>query len=331
MNPQQRPERPTGWISTGLHWKDGRPVLSAVNGGRVHERAAAPGTEVGWLLTGPRRCTGAWIAGMPERTPCPHRAAIDPGGGAVQCAACQSVDRGLALARDQILDDGRTYLLYLAWFGDGLLKVGLTAEQRGTSRLLEQGALAYTFAARGGLPAVRRAELTVAAAGLARERFTSRVKLDHWWRHGDADGRRAILADARGRAHRLLHGHAVELLPARPVTDHIDLFGLAEGAPAAYRQVTGLASGAVVAGTLRPPIGRHLFLDPPEAQEIQGTQGRPETPGGAADAADSTPLLLDTRLLTGWTLTPVTGRRPEGLALRTRVRPREEDAQEALF
>ncbi|MFF8774461.1 DUF2797 domain-containing protein [Kitasatospora sp. NPDC015120] len=299
-----------GWVSTGMGWRDGRAVLSAVHGRRVHEREVLPGAEVGWLLGGPRRCTGAWLEGRDERTPCPHHAVIAPDGAAVQCASCQSVDRGLALARDQILDDGRTYRLYLAWFGEGLLKVGLTAEQRGTSRLLEQGALAWTFAARGALPAVRRAELTVAASGLARERFKSRVKADHWWEHGDADHRRALLTDARARAHELLRGHGVELLADHPVTDHVAVFGLTGGAPAVYRAVEALADGAVLAGRLRPPIGRHLLLDQPD--------------GGA-------PLLLDTRLLTGWTLAPAAGRPSAGLVLSERVRPAEPDTQEALF
>ncbi|MFE2727713.1 DUF2797 domain-containing protein [Kitasatospora sp. NPDC059327] len=299
-----------GWVCTGLHWHDGQPVLTAVQGRRVHERVVEPGTEVGWLLAGPRRCTGAWLVGATERTPCPHHAVIEPDGGAVQCAACQSVDRGLALARDQILDDGRTYRLYLAWFGAGLLKVGLTAEQRGTARLLEQGALAWTFAARGALPAVRRAELTVAASGLARERFTGRVKTPHWWRPGDAAERRALLADARSRAHRLLDGHGVELLPDHPVVDHVGIYGLAEGAPAVYGRIDALAPGAVVAGRLRPPIGRYLLLDQPEGAE---------------------PLLLDTRRLTGWTLGPVAGRPSSGLTVSPRARPEEPDTQEALF
>ncbi|MFB7912320.1 hypothetical protein ACFC1T_38420, partial [Kitasatospora sp. NPDC056076] len=110
--------------------------------------------------------------------------------------------------------------------------------------------------------------------------------------------------------HRLLDGHAVELLADRPVTDHVERYGLAGGAPETYREVTGLAAGAVVAGTLRPPVGRHLFLDQPDG---------------------SGPLLLDTRRLTGWTLTPAAGRASEGLVLEERVRPPEPDTQEALF
>lgn len=66
----------------------------------------------------------------------------------------------------------------------------------------------------------------------------------------------------------------------------------------------------MIAGTLRAPVGRHLFLD---------------------QADGSGPLLLDTRLLTGWTLTAVTGRATAGVALEERVRPPEPDTQEALF
>ncbi|MGW6919303.1 DUF2797 domain-containing protein [Kitasatospora sp. NPDC054939] len=311
MNPQQ-----PGWIATGLHWQDGRPLLTATNGRRSHERAVTPGTAVGWRLTGPRRCTGAWLAGRTERTPCPHRAAIEPDGGAVQCPACQSVDRGLALARDQILDDGRSYHLYLAWFGEGLLKVGLTAEQRGSSRLLEQGALVWTLAARGPLPAVRRAELTVAASGLARERFKSRAKAEGWWQRDAWAGGRAVLAAARRQAHGLLAGHhGLDLLPDHPITDHLGLYGLADGAPEGYLEVTALTDGAVLAGTLRAPVGRHLFLDHP---------------------GHALPLLLDTRRLTGWTLSPVAGAGPTpagvaGVGLVERCRPAETGAQGELF
>ncbi|MFJ9697617.1 DUF2797 domain-containing protein [Kitasatospora sp. NPDC101183] len=299
-----------GWMSTGLGWRDGRAWLGAVAGSRVHERAVEPGVQVGWLLHGPRRCVGAWLVGATERTACPHHAVVAPESGATQCPACQSVDRGLALARDQILDDGRTYMLYLAWFGEGLLKVGLTGEHRGDSRLLEQGALAYAFTARGSLPAVRRAELTVSASGMARERFTSRVKTENWWSHGHEAHRRTLLTEARDSAHRLLDGHALELLADRPVVDHVDRFGLTAGAPEAYGEITALADGAVVAGALRPPVGRHLFLDQPDGRA---------------------PLLLDTRRLTGWTLTPVGGRACEGLTVEERVRPPEPDTQEALF
>jgi hypothetical protein len=296
-----------GWTAHGLHWHGGRPYLSARCGERSHERALVAGERVGWVLAGPRRCTGVWLPGEPERRACPHRATIEPDGAAVQCPACQAADRGLALARDQIVDDGRTYRLYLAWLGRGLFKVGLTAEQRGAGRLLEQGALAFTFLARGSLPGIRRAELTVSGAGLARERYRSQAKRAGWWDLPAAAARAADLAALRARALPLLAGHAIELHPAGGITDHVDLYGLAAGAPPEYLEVAGLTDGAVLSGTTRPPIGRHLFLDQPTGP----------------------PLLLDTRTLAGWRLTATDAPSGEGLRLRRRTEPA--GSQEALF
>ncbi|AUG82088.1 hypothetical protein CFP65_7511 [Kitasatospora sp. MMS16-BH015] len=323
-------EETAGWTATGLRWLEGRPVLTAARGELVHQRVVAPGTEIGWRLAGPRRCTGARTA--TGHRPCPHRAELAPAARSVQCEPCQGVDIGLALARGQnIHDNGKTYRLYLAWFGAGLLKVGLTAEERGTSRLEEQAALTYGFVARGPLPAIRRAELTVAQAGLARERLTGRVKHERWWGLPAAAERRAQLAELRAAVLRVLDGHGLELLPEAPLVDQCGLYGLAEGAPPVYREVTALAEGALLAGRLRAPVGRYLFLDTEEP-----TAGAP-------------PLLLDTRLLTGWRLVPArrtpaqagseppdsgplgSGHIAHGVTLRTHRRPEPTGEQTALF
>ncbi|MER5641254.1 DUF2797 domain-containing protein [Kitasatospora sp. NPDC002227] len=319
-------EESSGWTATGLRWREGRPLLTAARGELVHQREVAPGTEIGWRLAGPRRCTGARTAA--GHRPCPHRAEIDPAAKSAQCGPCQGADLGLALARDQIVDDGRTYRLYLAWFGTGLLKVGLTAEERGTTRLQEQAALAYAFVGRGRLPAVRRAELTVAQSGLARERLTGRLKIDRWWGLPGAPERHAQLAGLRTAVLRLLGGHGLELLPDEPVVDQCALFGLAEeGAPPAYQIVTALADGATLCGVLRAPVGRYLFVDP------HGPHG-PAGPAGPAADGEPAPLLLDTGLLTGWRLTatpPGPAGLPQGVTLRARRRPEETGEQTALF
>ncbi len=304
-----RMHQANGWTATGLRWQDGAPLLTASDGRQRHDRPLTDGLAVAWRISGPRRCTGAHT----ERghRPCPHRATVQPEGTTSQCPSCQNADRGLQLARDRILDDGRDYRLYLAWFAPGLLKVGLTAEERGTVRLLEQAALTWTFIARGPLPAVRRAELALAHARLARERVPAAAKYPAWWQLPAPAERRAALTAARTRAHRLLaeQGHEqLEPLPDHPVTDQVELFGLTDGAPDRYQQVTSLADGARLAGRLRRPIGGHLFLDRP----------------------DGLPLLLDTRLLTGWTLhAEPDGPGCAGLTLLTRARPAAE--QDALF
>ncbi|WP_405014327.1 DUF2797 domain-containing protein [Kitasatospora sp. NBC_01539] len=298
------------WRCTGLQWQDGRPVLGAVRGALRHERVVEAGTAVSWQVRGPRLCSGPWLSGEPERRPCPHHAEIEPAGGAVLCAPCQTVDGGLALARDQILDDGRTYLLYLAWFGGDLLKVGLTGEHRGRARLLEQGAPVFTFVARGPLPAVRRAELTVSGSGLARERFGARAKAAQWWHLPAAAERAATVAEARVAVLAVLAGHPVETFADGPVVDQVALFGLTAGPPPAYREVVALADGATVSGTLRPPIGRRLFLDPPDGGE---------------------PLLLDALRLTGWGLAAAPPGPCSGVELREHRRPPAPDVQHALF
>ncbi|MFG2691986.1 DUF2797 domain-containing protein [Kitasatospora sp. NPDC048407] len=300
-----RMHQANGWTSTGLRWHDGAPRLTATDGRTSHTRPLTDGLPVAWRIAGPRQCTGATTAR--GHRPCPHHAHIEPDGTTTQCPSCQSADRGLQLARDRILDDGRTYRLYLAWFGPGLLKVGLTAEERGTVRLLEQAALTWTFLARGSLPAVRRAELAVAHAKLARERIPAAAKYPAWWTLPTPADRHAELTAGRTRAHQLLAEHPVTLLPDHPVTDQVELYGLTAGAPEQYQQVKALSDGARLTGRLRRPIGGHLFLDPPAGP----------------------PLLLDTRLLTGWTLHAEAADSCDGLTLLPRARPAAE--QDTLF
>ncbi|CAO0827451.1 hypothetical protein SMICM17S_01872 [Streptomyces microflavus] len=68
------------------------------------------------------------------------------------------------MAADTLLDDPRTYRVYLAWFGPGMVKVGITREERGAARLREQGAVAFTWLGRGPLMAARRTEEVLRAA-----------------------------------------------------------------------------------------------------------------------------------------------------------------------
>ena len=127
-------------------------------------RPAVPGSPVTWTLHAPRQCTGAWTG--TSRRPCPAAAQVPADGTDPQCPACAAADRGRQIARDAALgDDGREYLLYLAWFGPGLVKIGLTAADRGRNRLLEQGAIAYTPLAAGPYTPIRQVERLASAAG----------------------------------------------------------------------------------------------------------------------------------------------------------------------
>lgn len=212
------------------------------------------------------------------------------------------------LARNATIDDGRQYALYLAWFGPGLTKVGLTATERGTDRLAEQGALAFTWLARGRLPDIRAAEHRISASGLAPERRQRRIKLATWWRLPDETQRHDDLSAAYQRIIETVPWPAGLDQDTCAVVDQVELFGLG-AVPNSCQEITALGSGAVLNGTVRCAIGRDLLLDTPDG-----------------------PLLADTRLLAGWPLQP-THAASTGLELRVCDEARRDDAtaQVSLF
>jgi Protein of unknown function (DUF2797) len=204
-------------------------------------------------------------------------------------------------------------VLYLAWFGPGLVKIGLTAADRDRDRLLEQGAITFTTLAAGPYAPIRRAEQLASAAGLAAERITARAKTAAWHSLPPPPDRAELLAAARDH----LTSHVpwpeqVRLLPGT-ITDQAQDFGLADGAPGGWQEVTGISDGAVLAGRVRLVIGRHLLLDT-----------------GAG------PLLCDMRRMAGRVIRPVPGTAPTpapaGLALAARPAPGgHDDGQQPLF
>jgi hypothetical protein len=107
-----------------------------------------------------------WLTPVAPNAPTsPFGHPIPPPATRSQCDPCESADPGTMLARNATLDDGREYALYLAWFGPDLTKVGLTATERGTDRLAEQGALAFTWLARSRLPTDHRGRAVACGPG----------------------------------------------------------------------------------------------------------------------------------------------------------------------
>jgi hypothetical protein len=206
------------------------------------------------------------------------------------------------MARDAATgDEGREYLLYLAWFGPGLLKVGLTAADRGRDRLLDQGAVAFTPLASGPYIPVRQAERLAAATGLAVERVSGRAKVSAWRSLPPAQERAAQLAAAYARI--LAAVPWPGRLQTRPcaVTDQARDFGLDQFASSDYDEMTGISDGAVLSGQVRLTVGCYLLV---------------ETPDG--------PLLADMRRAAGWTFRAQDpAARPGGLSLVSRAVPRE--------
>ncbi|MCM2580156.1 DUF2797 domain-containing protein [Streptomyces meridianus] len=275
----------SGRRCAGLLWTPGGPALAWYGGPGRGERTGplAGRRDLALLAVGQRGCVGVWRAG--RRIPCPTGAIVVATTTGAQCPECRTLDRSMSVAADTRADDQQPYCLYLAWFGPGLCKVGITAAARGHARLLEQGAVAFTMLGRGPLMAARRAEELLGIVLGVRDRVPYAAKRAVRTRLPPVADRFAELAALHERAS-MLDGWPGSLLrlPFEPV-DHSDAFGLdrlaapSEPEAATAGEVTGLVDGAVVAGELLGAAGPDLHLR--SGQRL---------------------LIVDTRLLAGWVL-----------------------------
>lgn len=254
--------------------------MSDAAGGEL-SRPLRYGEQLGVEIAGPRRCIGIWRG---DARRCPFDSQIDAGLGTAQCSPCAAADPGRALARDATVDS-RPFRLYLATFGAGVVKVGISAVDRDTERLLEQGALAFTWIAEGSHPAIRAAESAVAATGMAIERLRRTTKLAGWWQQGDPGERRDTLLAVAAAAHRLSSWPAGVRRFAVDVVDHADLYALGD-LPDHVDIVDQLAAGAVLVGRVRTVIGPEILLDNPS--------------GSGPDRG----LVVGGRTLAGWPVVP---------------------------
>ncbi|WP_078504165.1 DUF2797 domain-containing protein [Streptomyces viridochromogenes] len=287
------------WRCSGLRWSAHGPEL-AWDGGRRSALTWGKRVAFGVAEGGVRTCVGA------RGHACPVRAVVPGRSTGARCEECARLDRARSVAADTIADDPRPYHVYLAWFGPGMTKVGITALERGSARLLEQGAVCFSWLGVGPLMAARRTEELLRAALRVPDRIP----------YGDKRAvRSALPVSAEERAAEVveLHGRAVALPgwpesldrePCRPV-DHVGVFGLA-GVSAAVGEVTELVAGGAVSGRLVAAAGPDLHV---------------ETGGGA--------VVVDTRLMTGWELVPTGGERE--LSVPVRGFREEVGVQDGLF
>ncbi|MFG3282655.1 DUF2797 domain-containing protein [Streptomyces sp. NPDC048111] len=259
------------WRCVGVRWGEGGARLRWEEG---RSSALEYGKVVAFRAVGTRSCVGA------RGNACPRRAAVPGRSTQARCAECARLDRAHSVAADTYLDDPRTYRVYLAWFGVGMLKVGITAEERGPARLLEQGAVAFCWLGRGPLMAARRCEELLRAALRVPDRIP----------YADKRAVRAGLpgADERAAEVAALYARAVAL-PGWPeslervegqVFDHGEEFGLG-GLPPATGVVVELVDQGVVSGRLLAAAGPDLHLEAEGGRDV---------------------IVLDTRLMSGWSL-----------------------------
>lgn len=218
------------------------------------------------------------------------------------------LDRAHSVAADTIADDPRPYRVYLAWFGPGLVKVGITAYERGAARLLEQGAVCFSWLGRGPLMSARRTEeLLRAALGVPDRIPYAHKRAVRAGLPGTEAERAAEIAELHARAVAL--GGWPESLTPEPFrgVDHAGVFGI-EGdgrGPAAVGEVAELVAGGAIGGELVAAAGPDLHL-----------------------ATERGVVVLDTRLMTGWELVSAEG---EPCAVPVREFKRVAGAQDGLF
>ncbi|MFC9506605.1 DUF2797 domain-containing protein [Streptomyces sp. NPDC057002] len=286
------------WKCSGLRWSADGPVL-VWDGGRRSALTWGKRVAFGVAEGGVRTCVGA------RGHACPARVAVPGRSTGARCEECARLDRAHSVAADTIADDPRPYHVYLAWFGPGMTKVGITAVERGSARLLEQGAVCFSWLGAGPLMAARRTEELLRAALGVPDRIP----------YAEKRAVRAALPEAAAdRAGEVaeLHARAVALggwpesLVREPlrVVDHVEVFGLA-GLSGAVGGVSELVAGGVVSGELVAAAGPDLHL---------------ATGGGV--------VVLDTRLMTGWELVPAGGAE---LTVPLREFKEEAGVQDGLF
>ncbi|MGW3126753.1 DUF2797 domain-containing protein [Streptomyces sp. NPDC001076] len=261
------------WRCSGLRWSDDGPVLRW-SGGRRSPLARGRRVAFGVADGGVRECVGARGHACPTRTPVSGRST------GARCEECARLDRAHSVAADTVADDPRPYHVYLAWFGPGLVKVGITAVERGSARLLEQGAVCFSWLGAGPLMAARRAEELLRAALRVPDRIPYGDKRVVRARLPVTPAERAAEVEELHVLSVALGGWPESLLPEPcQVVDHVRLFGL-DGVPAAVGEVAELVPGCVVSGELVAVAGPDLHL-----------------------ATRRGVVVLDTRLLPGWELT----------------------------
>lgn len=264
------------WRPTGLGWTEAGAALEWLSpAGDVRASAVDPGARLSLAVGPDRRCVGLRWDG--RRVPCTARALIDPGAKSGQCDSCAAIARTRSVATDTVLDDPREFCVYLAHHGS-VVKVGITATERGQVRLLEQGALSSMVLSAGTLLSARRCEaLLTTALGVAQQVHTAR-KRGARLAPGMASARAAELVAVAEQAAGLDWPPGQTRTATGPV-DHTPAYGLPDGGIAADQEIDPLHTGATINGEVVCRIGRDLYLS---------------TPGGI--------VLLDTGLLQGWAL-----------------------------
>jgi hypothetical protein len=229
-----------------------------------------PGSEFAFRVLDGRFCVGytglslkggghldAWRA----QRPCPNGAEVERG---VRCRDCSSVDVMRACLRcDGTVCSARpevrraceasTAYVYLASFGDGRVKAGVSRGKRVLKRWVEQGADVALRVLVGDGVEVRRFESRIQRELGALNHVRSSMKVDPVRRQADVDAAVALLEAFRGRVHDLFPEESHYNEEPQVV---LPLYGLPgfDKRPLQLRVRAGLEASGVVLGVKGPVL-----------------------------------------------------------------------------
>jgi hypothetical protein len=287
---------------TGLNWSGGAAHLEWL--GADPTSPLELGSELAFTFGDDRRCIGIWRSG--RRLNCSTNTELAPSIRGAQCPDCHTMERSNSIATDTRLDDPRQFSVYLAHHGS-VVKVGITAAERGDARLLEQGALASTIISTGSLVGARRVEGLLKSALQVPDRVsTVRKRAARVWPESPAE-RSTGLLDLASRVAELDWPEGQQRRDAT-VVDHLATYGLPTDGLRATAVMLPPSPGTVVGGRLVCTIATDLYF---------------ETPAGLT--------LVDTKLLAGWTLLTADPGSPFTAPLESIKPPSPTVEQDALF
>ncbi len=246
---------------TELTWQDLTPRL-------VVDDTPIPvivGETFNITLSGARHCVGYKQFGKTGYTPCPAHSEIAPGK-KTQCASCEQCDVSFTAKTGYGTNEqassllGADHSVYLAYFSDDIIKVGVAVSARREVRVREQGALACMFIGSGNGTVARNLERRIhTVAG-----FTEWVRLDSKLKALDEKATestcRSALTTAYEKAKRLARSTVVADVP-----EFRYLYPDYHLAPSVFEKDIHLTSNiepsARICGTIAGIIGKVIMID----------------------------------------------------------------------
>jgi hypothetical protein len=184
---------------------NGEPTLSLEGEGKAYRFNPIGQTLSITVDKEQRHCTGWYDMRESVSYPCPESAAIDDKYD--QCAACQqrtgfnpAFYNATSISTQQEERNQEPHILYLAHFGQGIVKVGISHAKRNRARLLEQGA--RTAVILDTFPTAliaRQYEAQIAALPGIAETLQVRKKISAMQQHYDQVAAHQELRDAQAR------------------------------------------------------------------------------------------------------------------------------------